>query len=127
MEKVCWLINNKTNYKTLACCCGHGKYPMTIVVTRGYGNPLEYFSQVEIPRERKFYKRDKQGILYIPEIKGEEREYIYAYDRKIKRRTVHFLREGNAISLISGRKFKYNPKEMNSIRKIINKLRALHR
>lgn len=68
MRILCDLINEKTNYETLASCCGHGKYPMTIVVTRGYGNPLEYFTQIEIPRKRGFYKKDKQGIFFIPEV-----------------------------------------------------------
>lgn len=73
MQKLCSLINETTNYKTLASCCGHGKYPMTIIVTRGYGNPIEWFSQIEIPRKRNFYKRDKQGYFYIPEvIKNEQ-------------------------------------------------------
>lgn len=68
MVSICWLINNSTKYKTLASCCGHGKYPMTIVVSRGWGNPIEWFSQVEIPRKRNFYKRDKNGLFYIPEV-----------------------------------------------------------
>ena len=69
MQKLCSLINETTKYKTLASCCGHGKYPMTIIVTRGYGNPIEWFSQIEIPRKRNFYKKDKQGYFYIPEVK----------------------------------------------------------
>jgi len=68
MEKICQLINETTNYKTLGSCCGHGKYPMTIVVTRGYGNPIEWFTQIEIPRKRNFYKKNKQGIFFIPEV-----------------------------------------------------------
>lgn len=71
MKKILWLINNKTNYKTLSCCCGHGKYPMTIVVTRGYGDPIEYFSDKFIPRKKRFYKKDKQGFYYIPEVCNE--------------------------------------------------------
>ena len=77
MGKICWLINNYTKYKTLGACCGHGKYPMTIVVTavgnydgrETYSVPIEYFSQIEIPRKRNFYKRDKKGIFYLPEVK----------------------------------------------------------
>lgn len=68
MQKLCSLMNEVTKYKTLASCCGHGKYPMTIIVSRGYGNPIEWFSQVEIPRKRNFYRRDKQGVFYIPEV-----------------------------------------------------------
>lgn len=53
--------------KTLACCCGHGKYPMTIICDWGAVN-LEIFHNFYIPRKRRFYSRDKQGIYYIPEV-----------------------------------------------------------
>ncbi|KKN60172.1 hypothetical protein LCGC14_0534630 [marine sediment metagenome] len=59
-------------YKTLACCCGHGRYPITVVVESGYidGPPAqELFTNVDIPRFRKFYKKDNQGYYYIPEVK----------------------------------------------------------
>jgi len=52
--------------KIVACCCGHKKYPMTIVVSAGYGN-YDLVSGKEIPRQKKFYKKDKQGYYYIPE------------------------------------------------------------
>lgn len=65
------VINNlqELKVKTLACCCGHGKYPMTIVVDIGVSEvmPLEIFSNKMIPRKKKFYKKDKQGYYYIPE------------------------------------------------------------
>ena len=69
MKSICWLINNRTNYETLASCCGHGKYPLTIIVSDGTGNIYEWFSMIKIPRKRNFYKKDKQGVFYIPEIK----------------------------------------------------------
>lgn len=62
----------------LACCCGHNKYPMTIVIREyvvmhkankpwhGWVNK-ELLSDKIIPRKKKFYKRDKQGYYYIPE------------------------------------------------------------
>lgn len=51
----------------VACCCGHGKYHMTIVVKfgKGYG---EIFSGVDIPRTRRFYKKDSRGFYFIPEV-----------------------------------------------------------
>ena len=60
------------DYKILACCCGHGKYRMSIVVEQMYNNIdgnliFDLVSGVHIPRTRKFYKRDKQGFYYIPE------------------------------------------------------------
>ncbi len=61
------LAFEKIDYKILACCCGHGKYPMTIIV--GLGKKLRYdiVSGKYITREKKFYKRDKDGVYYIPE------------------------------------------------------------
>ena len=52
---------------TLACCCGHGKYPETIVVNSSYG-PHELNTGTKIPRKKRFYCKDKDGIYYIPEI-----------------------------------------------------------
>ncbi len=62
---------------TLACCCGHGKYPMTIVHRHNSndflnGNIYDFISGWRIPRKRNFYKRDKQGYYYIPEVKNEK-------------------------------------------------------
>ena len=54
----------------VACCCGHGKYPMTIVKVMGFANYpyfLEIVSGKVIPRKKKFYKKDKEGYYYIPE------------------------------------------------------------
>ena len=36
--------------------------------------------------------------------------YIFAYDPKIKKRVVHVVKDGIAISLISGNRFKYRPR-----------------
>ena len=55
------------NYTILACCCGHNKYPMTIVAKSKRGQIFEMFSNKDISRKRKFYKRDKNGYYYIPE------------------------------------------------------------
>ena len=57
----------KPNIRAIACCCGHGKYPMTVVVKRD-GIIYDLVSGEPIPRKRKFYKRDKQGFYYIPEV-----------------------------------------------------------
>ena len=59
--------------KTLGCCCGHKKYPMTIVADiiiepLTPPKPVEIFSGKIIPRKRRFYKKDKQGYYYIPEV-----------------------------------------------------------
>ena len=54
---------------TRASCCGHGKYPMTIVIWDGADGYFEIISGTKIPRKKKFYKKDKQGYYYIPEVK----------------------------------------------------------
>ena len=52
---------------TLGCCCGHNKYPMTIIVKSKEEIIVEYFSNKIIPRIRRFYKRDDEGYYYVPE------------------------------------------------------------
>lgn len=54
--------------KTLACCCGHGKYPMTLVVEGLVFCPTEIFSNKTIVRKTRFYKKDKEGRYFIPEV-----------------------------------------------------------
>jgi hypothetical protein len=64
IENLSWL-----GIKTVACCCGHGKYPLSIVV-RWSNKKHDYVEMVtgaSIPRKRKFYKKDKKGYYYIPE------------------------------------------------------------
>ena len=59
----------KDDYKVVACCCGHSKYPMTIIV-RSFldGEYFELLTDTEISRKKKFYKKDKQGYYFIPEV-----------------------------------------------------------
>ena len=72
---------NSRGYETLGCCCGHGKYQSTIVLKVGFFRKSTQVWQIEmeeegfrirkkikIPRIRNFYKRDKEGIFYIPEL-----------------------------------------------------------
>ena len=66
------LISRKNN-ETVACCCGHGKYAMTILVKDRYGNVWDLFSREIIPRKKRFYKRDSKGHYYIPEVHGEQK------------------------------------------------------
>lgn len=69
-------INHTWGLRTLASCCGHGKYPPSIVVLdRNQHIIFEWFSLVKLPRNfknghinRRFYKRDPGGIYYIPEL-----------------------------------------------------------
>jgi len=51
-----------------ACCCGHGKYPTSLIYENADEYVQELFSGMMIPRKRKFYKRDKKGYYYVPEV-----------------------------------------------------------
>ena len=59
------------NVETIASCCGHGKYPMSIVVkVRRNKYRLSIYDLVsgkEIPRTRNIYRRDDGGYYFIPE------------------------------------------------------------
>lgn len=62
---------NYSNYETVSCCCGHNRYPMTIVIrfmNNGVPEFIEILSKTMIPRSRRFYKRDSVGYYYIPEV-----------------------------------------------------------
>ena len=62
---------NKDGFKTVACCCGHGLYPETIVFENSRGIhyvKLNWKVAVRISRKRKFYKKDDAGFYYIPEV-----------------------------------------------------------
>jgi len=64
-------INHTTDFDTLGSCCGHGKYLKTVVVKNPKGTIMEYFSGKRIPRIKRFYKKDKEGYYYIPEVENE--------------------------------------------------------
>jgi hypothetical protein len=59
-------LKNQIGAKIVACCCGHGKYPLTII-TEYQGSIWDIVSRTKIPRKRKFYKKDKRGYYFIPE------------------------------------------------------------
>lgn len=61
-------FNNNEKLQIVACCCGHGKYPMTIVVRNFQSLVWELLSNKRIPRKTRFYVKDKQGYYYIPEV-----------------------------------------------------------
>jgi len=64
------LIENLNLYTTLnikSCCCGHKVYPMTILI-KFDEEIIDLVSGIVIPRKKKFYKKDKQGYYYIPEV-----------------------------------------------------------
>ena len=56
--------------ETVSCCCGHGIYPMTIIVkTNQPGITMEICSGTEFKdRKKKYYKKGENGIYFIPEV-----------------------------------------------------------
>jgi len=62
-------ILNHMGVHTVACCCGHGRYPMTVIcrlpTTDTY---YDLISGTEIPRSTYFYQYDKDRYAYITEI-----------------------------------------------------------
>jgi len=72
LEVLVKFINDNTPFKTLGSCCGHNKYKSTVVVLHPVNKKkYEIFSGKIIPRKKKFYKRDKDGDYYIPEVSNE--------------------------------------------------------
>ncbi len=62
---------NTAGFFTVGCCCGHLKYPTTIVCKKKFGGEdviFELISGKIIPRKRRFYKKDEEGYYYIPEV-----------------------------------------------------------
>ena len=73
-------INKQLGGAVVACCCGHGRYRKTIVVKTAFGN-MELITSEVIPRIKRFYKRDKYGYYFIPEV-DRERTTIPPTDKK---------------------------------------------
>ena len=71
MKNIIEFISDSSNLvEPVACCCGHGRYPMTILLKDkkdNLGLVYDLISGVEIPRKKKFYKRDEEGYYFIPE------------------------------------------------------------
>lgn len=66
-------LHLKKPYKIVACCCGHGKYPSTLLV-ENKGVVIDFFSGNIIPRKRNFYKKDGEGYYFIKECVIKEKE-----------------------------------------------------
>lgn len=58
---------NQRGIVTLACCCGHGRYPTTIVVRHGKV-VRELRTGVVLSAKRRFYRTDEEGFYYIPQV-----------------------------------------------------------
>jgi len=59
IAKLIEIANEWGGAETVSSCCGHGRYPHTV----GYRGS----KQINLPRKRKFYKKDKNGYYFIPE------------------------------------------------------------
>jgi hypothetical protein len=62
----------RQGHNPVACCCGHGRYEPTIVCKNQQGLVYEVLDKrlPVLPRKRRFYRKDKQGYYYIPEVKN---------------------------------------------------------
>jgi hypothetical protein len=75
---------NKNGFETLACCCGHGIYPRTVVVKVPSGKIAVFYDPntlVYIPRTRNFYKKDENGFYYIPEVQNS----LHSKDKEVEK------------------------------------------
>lgn len=66
---------NLLGCKTVASCCGHGIYPLTVVCKTKSNRFYELISGIDIPRKRRFYKKDSDGFYYIPEVVEEMKKW----------------------------------------------------
>lgn len=69
-------IMQELGAKTISSCCGHDKYPPTIVIKRKDNSCYEHYSNTILKnynpkfdkRHNSYYKKDKDGIYFIPEL-----------------------------------------------------------
>jgi len=66
IERLGYMLHK--DFKTVACCCGHSKYPKTIIIRNSNGNVFELFTGKPIMRKKRFYRKDKEGYYFIPEV-----------------------------------------------------------
>jgi len=67
VDNLNWL-GKSIGIKTLASCCGHGVYSPTIIIQKPDGTIRDWMSDIIIPRKKRFYKRDSNGVFFVPEI-----------------------------------------------------------
>jgi len=62
---------NEIGFKTVACCCGHGKYPHSILILHPDGHVYDCYSKMTwLTVQRRYYERDGQGLYHIPLMSG---------------------------------------------------------
>ncbi len=69
----------KEKFKMIMSCCGHFKYSKTLIVQNIFSKAyFEWFSGTFLSGTKRadtrepFYKRDKEGYYYIPEVDKEK-------------------------------------------------------
>ena len=90
----CMILSIKSlgemGFKVVACCCGHKRYSMTIVV-KGKNGFFELLSNINLPGKKKFYVKDIDGYYFIPEVEDklmeqETKEAHYKNNQKAIRK-----------------------------------------
>jgi hypothetical protein len=69
-------ILNQSGFNTISSCCGHGKYNASVVVKDHLDLCYELYSGIQLnaydrkkkKQYNKYYKKDKEGYYYIPEL-----------------------------------------------------------
>ena len=61
------VVFNTFGFMKIVACCGHGKYPRTIILETQFAC-FDMESWTTIPRKKRFYKKDSECYYYIPEI-----------------------------------------------------------
>ena len=59
---------NERGIETVMCCCGHGKYNPSLIVRNFEDITEEVFSNQAFIKRKRYYKKDKNGYYYIPEV-----------------------------------------------------------
>lgn len=72
IQEIVNTINESNDYKTLASCCGHNKYPSTIVIFNIKTEKVtDWFTGVKIADKKRkgnrYYRKDVEGYYFIPE------------------------------------------------------------
>ena len=77
MRNIIEFLDKETCFEVIMCCCGHGIYNPSLIVidtrvAEFCNRPYELFSGIQFKHgQKKFYKKDKYGYYYIPEVVNE--------------------------------------------------------
>ena len=66
---------NENGIGTISCCCGHGRYDMSIIVDAGKKiYDLISGKEIEWEKNKRVYITDKNGFYYLPEAQKGRRK-----------------------------------------------------